>query len=296
MAVPERQREIEGRYANVDGIPYTMPVDSSEASAMIAIFPCNYAAARGLIKDPYIHPFRYFSRALLVVTVIDYRKTDIGAYIEYSIAIACTKGRSPAPSLLPALFQKAFGTGQFVHDLPVSTEVSVKGGKGIWGMPKHQAHLDFKTGSAWVSSQYDLDGQMVARLDIRHPSRVWLPVDTGAANYCMFRGMTMRSFIYFRGKAGFHIMKPQSARFVLGDHDRAKALARLEHSPHPLFAGYFPNVRGVLDDYFDCWFVTTDEVASGQLGEGLETTFPLGYSQQWLAPPARNQTFDLDVE
>ena len=47
------------------------------------------------------------------------------------------------PPLLPLVFQKTFGLGQYVVDLPVSTEVSVKGGKGIWGMPKHQANLDF---------------------------------------------------------------------------------------------------------------------------------------------------------
>jgi len=37
--------------------------------------------------------------------VIDYRKTDIGSYIEYSLAIACTKGARPAPRLLPAIFR-----------------------------------------------------------------------------------------------------------------------------------------------------------------------------------------------
>jgi hypothetical protein len=36
------------------------------------------------------------------------------------------------------------GTGQYIPDLPVSSEISVKGGKGIWGMPKHKSNLDFK--------------------------------------------------------------------------------------------------------------------------------------------------------
>ena len=263
---------------------------------MIAIFPCNYEEARALIADPDIHPFRYFSQALLIVTVVDYRKTDIGSYIEYSIAIACTKGRSPAPPLLPGLFQKAFGTGQYVCDLPVSTEVSVKGGKGIWGMPKHLANLDFKAGKAWASAQYDLEGQMVSRFDVRIPDRVWLPVNMGAANYCQFRGMTMRSFIYFRGKAGFHLFRRGSARFILGDHPRAAAIAALSHRPDPIFAGWFPQIRGLLDDYFDCWFVTTETQPAGPLGEGLETTYPLGLSQDWLAPPRRDSDFDLDRE
>ena len=74
-------------------------------------------------------PFRLGGdRGLLIVTVVNYITTDIGNYIEFSIAIACRRGLS---------------VGQWVVDLPVSTEISVKGGKGIWGMPKHQANLAF---------------------------------------------------------------------------------------------------------------------------------------------------------
>lgn len=294
MGAPDRQRRIAGTHAYVDGIRFAMPVDSAESAAMIAAFPCNYKAARALIPPADVHPFRYFGKALLLVTVIDYRKTDIGRYIEYSIAIACTKGARPAPPLLPGLFQRAFGTGQFVHDLPVSTEISVKGGKGIWGMPKHQANLDFREGRAWVSSQYDLDGRMIGRIDVRVPKSFPLPVNMGAANYCQFRGMIVRSWIYFRGKAGVHLMKPGSARFVLGDHPRAAALRALEHRPQPLFAAYIPDVKGLLDDYFDCWFVTAPQAPEAPLGEGLETTFSLGYGRNWLAPPKRDPDFNLD--
>ena len=185
MGIPRRQKRLEGRHGYVDGIRYVMPIDSWESSAMIAAFPIDWDKARALIPPGDVHPFRMLQRGLLVVTVIDYRKTDIGAYIEYSLAIACTNGARPAPRLLPGVFQRLFGTGQYVFDLPVSTEVSVKGGKGIWGMPKHQANLDFVTGSHWVSSQYDLDGKMVSRFDVRRPKSAWLPINMGAANYCV---------------------------------------------------------------------------------------------------------------
>ena len=294
MGTPARQKEIEGLHSYVDGIRYEMPINSWDSSAMIAAFPCNLEAAKALIPEAYVHPLNFFGRALLVVTVIDYRQTDIGSYIEYSIAIACTKGRNPAPQLLPGVFMKSFGTGQFVVDLPVSSEVSVKGGRGIWGMPKHQANLDFKAGKAWVSSQYDLDGQMVSRFDVRVPKRFPIPLNMGASNYCQFRGMIYRSFIYFKGKAGVHFLSPNAARFTLGDHPRADKLRTLEHRPTPLFAAYLPDVKGLLDDYFDCWFIAQKDRPDDPLGEGLEATYPLGYSQDWLAPPARDPSFNLD--
>jgi hypothetical protein len=243
-----------------------------------------------------VHPLRLWRKGLLVITVIDYRQTDIGSYIEYSIAIACTKGAKPAPPLLPGLIPGLFGTGQYVYDLPVSTEVSVKGGKGIWGMPKHQANLDFVEGRRWISAQYDLDGRMISRFDVRRPSSVWLPLNMGAANYCMFRGMIMKSFIYFRGKAGIHLLRPEAARFILGDHPRAAPLKALEIEPRPVFAAYIPSLRGVLDDYFECWFVTSAARPAQPFSEGLETTHPLSYGQERLPPPARDPGFDLDED
>ena len=296
MVGPARQKRLAGRYAYVDGIRYQMPIDSWEASSMIAAFPCDWEAARKLIPEGDVHPFRLWNKALLVITVIDYRQTDIGSYIEYSIAIACTKGARPAPRLMPALLMQRFGTGQYVYDLPVSTEVSTKGGKGIWGMPKHQASLDYVEGAKWISAQYDLDGQMVTRFDVKRPKRIWLPVSAGAVNYCTFRGMIYRSFIYFTGKTGFSLLKRGSARFVLGDHPRAEPLRGLNIGAEPLFAAYMPSITGLLDDYFDCWFVTAPEPPEKPFSEGLESTYPLGYGQDRLPPPVRDPAFNPDED
>jgi hypothetical protein len=51
----------------------------------------------------------------------------------------------------------------------------VKGGKGIWGMPKHRANLDFRVDDRTVSSQYDLDGELAMRITIPRPRHAWLP-------------------------------------------------------------------------------------------------------------------------
>ena len=47
-------------------------------------------------------------------------------------------------------------------------------------MPKHRASLDFLIGPETVSSQYDLDGEMVTRIDIERPRSAWLPLNMGA--------------------------------------------------------------------------------------------------------------------
>jgi hypothetical protein len=285
MRVPARIRRYAGRYALVDGIPFHMPVDSHHTPALMTAFSIDADRARALLPGSEVHPLRLWNRGVLVVTVVNYQITDIGKYIEFSVAIACTFGASPAPPILPLLFRGHYGTGQFVVDLPVSTEISVKGGKGIWGMPKHQANLDFTVGERAVSSQYDLDGQLAVRIEIDRPRLLHLPIATKAANYCQFRGMLFRSFIHFQGDAHLALGRTGAARLTIGDHPRAQPLKSLDISPRPLFTAFLPAIRGVLDDYYEAWFLTSERPVTDR-PEGFESVIDLDLSQEWLPPPA----------
>jgi hypothetical protein len=285
VKLPRRLERYEGRHALVDGIPFTMPVDSRNTPALMAVFPISAQRAAGLLPGTEVHPMRIGGgRGLLVISVVDYQVTDIGRYIEFSIAIACTHGSRPAPALLPGLLQRRFGTGQFVVDLPVSTEVSVKGGKGIWGMPKHQANLDFVIRDDRVWSQYDLDGVLAMRIEIDRPAKAAIPISVSALNYCAFRGMLNRSKIFFQGHAGVRMPFTRSARLTLGEHPRMDPLRTLEIGERPLLTAYLPDSRGVLDDHCESWFITYEQ-APDSPPEGLESVVGLGFGQEWLAPP-----------
>jgi hypothetical protein len=284
MGIPRRLQKQSGRYSLVDGIPFHLPVYCRNSPCLMAAFSINAEKARALLPGNEIYPMRLWNKGVLVITVIDYRDTVIGKYIEYSIAIACTHGPRPAPRLLPALMMNIYGTGQYVYDLPVSTEISVKGGKGIWGMPKHQGNLDFVITDKTVSAQYDKDGQFAMKIEIDKPRKAWLPVSMAATNYCQYRGLLMKSSLYFKTKLGFSFLKKGSARLTIGDHPRVRALKDLEISENPIFTAFIPSANGVLDDHFEGWFLSFPEPPSVR-PEGLESVIDLGLSEEWLAPP-----------
>lgn len=284
MSIPKRVLNATGRYSLVDGIPFKLPITCEKSPVLMAAFPIDPEKARALMPGNEVFPLRVWNRGLLVITVVDYRVTTIGKYIEYSIAIACTHGSKPAPRLLPALLMKLYDTGQYVYDLPVSTEISVKGGKGIWGMPKHQASLDFIVRGDTVSAQYDCDGRFAMKIEIEKPGRTRLPINLGAINYCEFRGMMFKSYIYFRGEMRLALFKKAKATLTLGDHLRVKALKNLEIDPQPLFTAFIPEANGVLDDHCESWFVSCPQPPTVQ-PEGLESVVNLGLSQQWPPPP-----------
>jgi Acetoacetate decarboxylase (ADC) len=283
MGIRRRLSAERGTHSLVDGIPFEMPVSGHRTPALIAGFTVDLERAKRLLP-PGVQALRVWRRGLLLITVIDYRETVIGKYIEFSVAIACTRSRRPPPPLLPLVFQRAFNMGQYVYDLPVSTEISVKGGKGIWGMPKHQASLDFRIGERKVSSQYDLDGSMAVRIEVDRPAHSWLPLRSAASNYCSFRGMLFKSDIYFSGSGGFSLFRKGSARLCLGRHESLQPLKELDINPNPVFAGFFPHLEGLLDDHVESWFLRYDRPPEME-PEGLESVVGLGLSQDWPPPP-----------
>jgi len=267
----QRIERLRGRHALVDGIPFKLPIDSSDTPALMAAFPISANAAAKLIPGEEIQPVRLGGDVgLLIVTVVNYITTDIGSYIEFSIAIACRRGLS---------------VGQWVVDLPVSTEISVKGGKGIWGMPKHQANIDFVERADKVWSQYDLDGQLCCRIEVDRPRLKGIPMPRiSAVNYCAFRGMLCKSWISFKGRAGVNLPFSRSARLTLGDHPRMAPLKTLNVRERPLFTAFLEDTEGILDDHMESWFLTFEEPPTTP-PEGLESVAGLGLGQEWLEPP-----------
>jgi len=287
MGIPKRIKNYTGRFALVDGIPFTMPILCRHSPALMAGFFCDYSKAKELLPGNQLHPFKYLNgKGVFMVTVIDYRDTTIGKYIEYSIALACTRGAKPAPAMLPALLMKSYHTGQFILDLPVSSEISVKGGKGIWGMPKHKANLDFIIGDNIVSAQYEKEGQFAFRIEIDKPQKCNFPIKVGATNYAHYRNMLMASYIYFNSKAGIRFGKKATGRLYIGDHPRTKFMRNLGIESKPFFTLFMPDANGILDDYFECWFMTYETKPEKVTPEGFESVFNLGLSEEWLPAPS----------
>lgn len=283
---PKRIKRYTGRYALVDKIPYQMPIYAKDSPALMAGFSCDWQKANDLLPGNEVHALRLPNgKAALLITVINYVDTSIGKYIEYSIAIGCTHGPKPAPAILNVMRMKKYGVGQYILDLPVSSEVSVKGGKGIWGMPKHQANLDFNVTDTTVSSQYEKDGQFVFRIEIDRPKSASFPLKVGTTNYCRYRNMLMASYIYFNTKAGVNFLGKAKGQLFIGDHPNVSFLQDIDINPDPFFTMFMPKANGMLDDHFDCWFLTYDEPPE-TMPEGLESVFHLSRSEEWLEPPS----------
>jgi hypothetical protein len=288
MRYPKRQLALTGKYALVDDIPFDLPVNSSDSPALMAGFTIDRAKAQALLPGEELRAIGLpGGRGLLLITVIDYRTTDIGAYVEYSIAIGCMHRRAGDGMLRTLLGERMSAIGQYVWDLPVSSLISVKGGKGIWGMPKHQANLDFRVTDDEMSSQYDLDGQLCMRVTVQRPRGLRLPMNKlAAANYCQFRGMLWKSRIVFSDKVEFALGPGARGQLLLGPHPRMDSLRELEVNDKPFFVACMPHSHGILDDHCEGWFLTFAAAPDvNRPPEGLPGVVGLPNSENWLPAP-----------
>jgi hypothetical protein len=104
--------------------------------------------------------------------------------------------------------------------------------------------------------------------------------------------MLYKSYIYFSGRVGSTLGGRGRARLTFGDHPRMRALRELGVGADPVFTAYFPSTHGVLDDHFECWFLSYDALPAQQT-EGMESVVNLGLGETWLAPPRRDSAATL---
>lgn len=128
-----------------NGITFKTPFFIRDAHVTGAVFICDYDKAKALVGHSH-QPIRTpFNKALFSIQCIEYKETDIGPYCEVALSILLwPKGdgfRRAMESVL-SLIKSNFHT--YVFQLPVTTELSVAGGKGILKYPKFLADITFR--------------------------------------------------------------------------------------------------------------------------------------------------------
>ena len=101
MTPSPRIRWLNGRYANVDGIPFHMPVRTQTSPALFAAFAIDPDQAAELLPGQELQPLRILGHGLLVIAVVNYLDTTIGKYVEFCIGVMVTHGTRRAPLFPP---------------------------------------------------------------------------------------------------------------------------------------------------------------------------------------------------
>ena len=233
-----------GSTHTIAGTVLTMPVRVRTAHQHTAMFVVDADAAQSMIDYSGLRVCRFArNRAMVVLMLMRYEDTDLGAYYEYGTNVMVNPPGSNASGL--SALQSA---GAFVHHLPVDQSFTLEAGRTIWGYPKVMADFVIRKGRTF-GFDVAIDGQFAVGMDFR-PG---LPVPaalTGRkqvhSTYSFMDGVT-------RETPGEMLMtgvryRPGGVTLRLGDHPYAAELASLGLPKRALMSSSAANVDMTFGD------------------------------------------------
>lgn len=216
-----------------------VPIFYQEARAISAIFPASIRRLRRILPESY-RPVRIFPGVGLVsVSALEYRECDIRPYNELSIAVLLGPD-----GILRQYRSRRFHA--YIHYLPVTTEIALRGGIDFYGFPKFLAGLDWADSDTELGCRFSEKGEPVLslfgrKLDTRPGGRMTFHARTwmdGRPQGTEFRIQAREEAVSWRGN---------HARLELSErHPIAKEMAELLLSRRPILYMYVPSFQAIL--------------------------------------------------
>lgn len=216
------------------GATVTMPVEVRDASNATVIFDIPLEAAAVLAPPGFEVVETDAGRAQLVLTFIDYRDNDLGAYREIGTI----------------LFVRPRGGGEegnFITRLPVSEEFSRAAGVGIWGFPKTVEQIEVTETDSTTRWVLRMDGELVLDATLPRGGEDELP-EIAMASYTLIDGRPHVTR-FTQGGSGSGMYVDADVRLTLGTHPVAVELASLGLPDAPVvLATWTGRMRGRFEE------------------------------------------------
>ena len=225
-----------------------LPVFYHRNDVFMSVHAASYEAVAAELPSEVIRPARWADgRALVAVTAFRYHAvtwtagdgsaSSLAPYGEVSVAAVVTAG--PARRVLPLLSGQLRG---LVLHLPVTTIEACDGGIAGWGFPKFVADMDFTEDPGLRRVRLSEGGSPILTLTVR-PRGPVLAERRPLVAYTVLQGELLETVIPVCGHMQARI---GGGELVLGDHEVARQLRRLQISPAPLAVFSYLDHRSIL--------------------------------------------------
>ncbi|MBJ7458787.1 MAG: acetoacetate decarboxylase family protein [Thermoleophilaceae bacterium] len=126
---------------------FKVPIFYYDGEQMTGVFPARLSGLRKMLPDRRMAPARLAPGVgAITVTCFEYRDTDIDPYNELAIAIPLNepyyRPNLPGRALVDSIRRSQFDN--WIHHLPVTTELARAGGKDFYNYPKFVGGIDYE--------------------------------------------------------------------------------------------------------------------------------------------------------
>lgn len=218
-----------------DGTVVPLPVRYFDAQCLLASFLADVDRAAGLLKGTGLQAMtQEDGKAVVVLGCFEYRKTDIGPYNEFCLAVSATVAGDPVPAL-------------YVANLPVTTAAAELAGREIWGFNKFVTSIDVKRdGKKFSTSLCDPSGAKLLTLQGARGASLPLP-PADVLTFSLLAGKIVKTVV--RVVTPFQLSSGENFVLRLGEsqHPVANNLQALAlDGAHPALVQYSDQFQSLL--------------------------------------------------
>ncbi|HYB17612.1 MAG TPA: acetoacetate decarboxylase family protein [Streptosporangiaceae bacterium] len=225
-----------------------LPLFYHRNDMFMSVHAASYAAVAAELPSEVIRPARWADgRALVAVTAFRYPAitwtagdgsvSSLAPYGEIAVTSLVTAGQ--APRVLPLLSGKL---SAFVLHLPVTTTQARDSGIAGWGFPKFVADMDFTEDPGFRRVVLSEGGSPILTLTVR-PRGPVLADRRPIVAYTVLNGELLETVVRVLGHMQARL---GGGELVLGDHEVAQRLRRLQISSAPLAVFSYLDHRSIL--------------------------------------------------
>ncbi len=128
-----------------------VPVFYYDSTRLDAVYLAPREKLAALLPSRRMHPIRVTpGQGTIVISAMEFRRTDIGPYNEVAVSIPFTMDRV-TPLFTGLLRKPPPEPSIYIHRLPVTTEIACDAGVHFAGYPKFIASIDFTTEGDWTT-------------------------------------------------------------------------------------------------------------------------------------------------
>jgi len=130
----------------MDGEAVEFPVLYYDFRSITCFFTAKTSQVKKLLPHPNFKPIEIWPRtSMLIISAFEYLDTSIGPYNEIAIAVPVAfPPRFMIPGLATISMLRKNAPHIYIHQLPVTTEIALKGGVHFYNYPKFLAQITFQ--------------------------------------------------------------------------------------------------------------------------------------------------------
>lgn len=223
-----------------------VPIFYHDVSSMWVYFSAPSHMVQSILPSERLKPISLGNgNALYGFVCFEYRDTTIGPYNEVGIGAPCRLDPVINIPLLPALFNRFFGVGFYVHYLPVTTQIAYDAGVDIWGLPKFIAQIAFEETHNSRRCVLQADSKEILTLEVTHPDRALKQDTYDFHTFSVKDKFLLKTPVQSSGQF-WASRKSDSAQLHLGNHPVAEQLRELKLDTKPIKTIIYPNTQVIL--------------------------------------------------